>query len=615
MHTDRFTPLDAATLLRWMQHDLPNKQLFGIGRELFFMPKPDDPFRMERYGKVLETPLGVAAGPHTQLAQNILSAWLCGARYIELKTVQVLDELNVAKPCIDMADEGYNCEWSQELKLDQSFEEYLKAFVLLYVLRDMLNLPVEAAPGKGPGFIFNMSAGYNLEGIKSPAVQRFLDRMENAEEDVKRIKAELAQLYPAIEKMPIPARLSDNLTVSTMHGCPPDEVESIGRYFITERRYHTTIKLNPTLLGPERLRDILNTQLGYDVCVPDEAFGHDLKYNDGVAIIRNLAAAAETAGVAFGLKLTNTLETTNEKQNLPRSEGMVYMSGRSLHPISINLTERLQQEFDGKLDIAFSAGVDTFNVADTLACGLRPITMSSDILKPGGYGRLHQYLDTLRAEMRKAGAHTIAEWEKSRSPIADRRQSRFRQPRQLCGGCPRQAQPLPQGTVPLRFGQDRTPAPALRLRRRALHVGLSGGTRHPPVSRRRGPGRFRAGVAGHHRHQPVPEHSGHGLQPSVPEPVYPHQLRQAAHDPRGQALRGRKNGRSRFRRSRRPNGEARRRHRGGPGRAVLRPLPRRTGRGGAPVRRKAGARRHGGRRDPRVPPDRRQPAPRHRRHP
>ena len=141
MHTDRFTPLDAATLLRWMQHDLPNKQLFGIDRELFFMPKPDDPFRMERYGKVLETPLGVAAGPHTQLAQNILSAWLCGARYIELKTVQVLDELNVAKPCIDMADEGYNCEWSQELKLDQSFEEYLKAFVLLYVLRDMLNLP------------------------------------------------------------------------------------------------------------------------------------------------------------------------------------------------------------------------------------------------------------------------------------------------------------------------------------------------------------------------------------------------------------------------------------------------------------------------------------------
>ena len=55
----------------------------------------------------METPLGVAAGPHTQLSQNILAAWLCGARYIELKTVQVLDELNVTKPCIDLADEGY----------------------------------------------------------------------------------------------------------------------------------------------------------------------------------------------------------------------------------------------------------------------------------------------------------------------------------------------------------------------------------------------------------------------------------------------------------------------------------------------------------------------------
>ena len=48
MHTDRFTPLDAATLLRWMRHDLRNGQLFGIDRRLFFMPKPDDPFRWKR---------------------------------------------------------------------------------------------------------------------------------------------------------------------------------------------------------------------------------------------------------------------------------------------------------------------------------------------------------------------------------------------------------------------------------------------------------------------------------------------------------------------------------------------------------------------------------------
>jgi len=61
------------------------------------------------------------------LAQNIVAAWLCGARFIELKTIQTLDELEVSKPCIDMQDEGYNCEWSQELKIEQSFEQYLDA--------------------------------------------------------------------------------------------------------------------------------------------------------------------------------------------------------------------------------------------------------------------------------------------------------------------------------------------------------------------------------------------------------------------------------------------------------------------------------------------------------
>ncbi len=53
-----------------------------------------------------------------------------------------------------------------------------------------------------------------------------------------------------------------------MHGCPPDEVEKIGRYFVEARQLHTTIKLNPTLLGPQKLRNILNDELGFDVEVP-----------------------------------------------------------------------------------------------------------------------------------------------------------------------------------------------------------------------------------------------------------------------------------------------------------------------------------------------------------
>lgn len=403
MKADHMYCMDAEHLLRWILHDLKHGSALGIVKQLFFTPGQNDAFRMTRYGVELETPVGVAAGPHTQLAQNILAAWLTGARYIELKTVQVLDELNVTKPCIDMRDEGYNCEWSQELKLEQSYNEYLKAWVLLHVLHDALGFPGT------PGFIFNMSAGYDLKGIQSPTVQRFFDRMADCREDVAALKAKLAPVYPPITTLDIPGRMSDSLTISCMHGCPPDEVERIALYFIEERRLHTTLKLNPTLLGQEDVRGILNDKLGYATQVPDIAFGHDLVYPDAVAILKNCLAAAQKSGVSFGIKLTNTLETSNTHQNLPKNEGMVYMSGRALHPVSVHLAARLQKDFAGTLDISFSAGTDAFNIADVLACGLAPVTVCSDLLKPGGYGRLSQYMPMLTLRMRACGASSLTE--------------------------------------------------------------------------------------------------------------------------------------------------------------------------------------------------------------
>jgi len=59
--------------------------------------------------------------------------------------------------------------------------------------------------------------------------------------------------------------LSDNITLSTMHGCPPDEIESIVEYLIMERKLRTAVKLNPTILGRERLREIWNSSSGRSV--------------------------------------------------------------------------------------------------------------------------------------------------------------------------------------------------------------------------------------------------------------------------------------------------------------------------------------------------------------
>ncbi|MBN2780932.1 MAG: FAD-dependent oxidoreductase, partial [Candidatus Marinimicrobia bacterium] len=47
------------------------------------------------------------------------------------------------------------------------------------------------------------------------------------------------------------------------------------------------------------------------------------------------------------------------------------------------------------LKISFCGGVNAGNVSDVLACGLSPVTVCSDILLPGGYTRLLQYLEQI----------------------------------------------------------------------------------------------------------------------------------------------------------------------------------------------------------------------------
>lgn len=402
--SDKFSVVPLERLLTMILNEYwETGTIFGIARENFFRPSRKDPFRLTRYGKLLETPLGVAAGPQTQMAQNVIVAWLTGSRYIELKTVQTLDELEISKPCIDMEDAGYNCEWSQELRLKESIEEYINAWIILHILRYELGLDTSDELGG----IFNISVGYNMEGILKPNVQNFFAKMTDCSAELEEKFERITKIYRDITKLTIPSRITDNITLSTMHGCPPDEIEKIGRYLIGEKKLNTTIKLNPTLLGPERLREILNDKLGFETIVPDEAFGHDLKYPDALNLIRSLTEAAEAAGVEFNLKLTNTLESLNHRTVFPEKEKMMYMSGRALHPISINLAAKLQTDFDGRLQISFSAGADCFNLADIIACGIKPVTVSSDMLRPGGYLRGVQYLDNLAAAMKAVSAKTI----------------------------------------------------------------------------------------------------------------------------------------------------------------------------------------------------------------
>ncbi|RLD61870.1 MAG: putative selenate reductase subunit YgfK, partial [Bacteroidetes bacterium] len=277
-------------------------------------------------------------------------------------------------------------------KIAQSFDQYLNAWIIIHILKDKFGWNTDEL-----GVIFNMSVGYDYKGILNENIQWFFNKMADSSVELQEKIESIRDIYPNIDNLSINPQISDNITLSTMHGCPPEEIEQIGNYLITEKKLHTAIKLNPTLLGKEQLQKIIKNS-GFETQVPDIAFEHDLKYPDAIRIIKKLLKKADEQKLQFSLKLTNTLESLNHKEIFPEHEKMMYASGRVLHPISVNVAQKLQNDFNGKLDISFSAGIDAFNVADVISCGMFPATVCSDILKPGGYGRLNQYINEIKEQ-------------------------------------------------------------------------------------------------------------------------------------------------------------------------------------------------------------------------
>ena len=376
-----------------------DRKIFGIAESQFFKKEVEE--KLSIFGESCETALGPAAGPHTQLTQNIVASYLVGGRFIELKTVQILDELEIDKPCIDARDEGYNTEWSSEFTLQKAYDEYVKAWVILYMFEELFDLN----SGSDRSFIFNMSVGYNLEGIKNPRVDKFInDLIDSSGNEVfqsclKELDSLAADgtflngtgLESKLDKLKglsakIPAQLCSQITLSTMHGCPPKEIEAICNYMLSEKKLNTFVKLNPTLLGFDMVREILDN-LGFDYLkLTQESFDHDLQYADAIGMLNRLVALSKKEGLNFGVKLTNTLGSVNDQGVLPGND--MYMSGRALFPLSINLAAKLSRDFNGELPISYSGGASQYNVEKIFAAGIRPITLATEMLQPGGYLRM-----------------------------------------------------------------------------------------------------------------------------------------------------------------------------------------------------------------------------------
>ena len=90
------TPWPLRVLLGRVAHEWETRhRIFDLPFGKFHHNDPTADLSAMLGGRRVATPIGPAAGPHTQLAQNIVLGWLAGARVFELKTVQVLDELEI----------------------------------------------------------------------------------------------------------------------------------------------------------------------------------------------------------------------------------------------------------------------------------------------------------------------------------------------------------------------------------------------------------------------------------------------------------------------------------------------------------------------------------------
>ena len=397
--SDKMRQIPFGQLLDWcLQEYASESAIFGVPKEKFYRTENDG---LELFGEKLATPIGPAAGPNTQLAQNIVASYLTGSRFFELKTVQILDELEFPKPCIRAEDECYNTEWSTELSVQGAFEEYVKGWFLLYVLERELGF------SKDKSFVFNMSVGYDLEGIKTPKVDAYIEGMKDASstaifQECKQALLDRVDEFENLDASYIEAispAICNSVTLSTMHGCPPEEIESITRYLLGEKKINTFIKMNPTLLGYDYVRKAFD-DMGYDyIVLKEESFTHDLQYADGIAMVHRIVDYAKELNLGFGVKLSNTLPVQIKRGELPGEE--MYMSGRSLYPLTINLATRIATEFEGKLPISYSGGADFFNIKEIFDTGIAPITLATTILKPGGYMRLTQMAELFRGAKKK----------------------------------------------------------------------------------------------------------------------------------------------------------------------------------------------------------------------
>lgn len=332
----------------------------------------------------LELPLGVAPGPHSQMAQNLLCAYVAGARAFGLMTVS-LKEPDEPGAYIQAPRQCRRRVRGGGLGLEEMTGEFIKGSFAIQLLARELGL------GDPGGMIFAMGVPGDRAVLENPRMTAFFDAMADASTTplwaecqqgarlaIRRFnnvdKSCLAELDPHISSMVI-------LDWSESG----KKLEEAAGYLLESRGLHTYIKLTPAALGFSAAKAALEAQ-GVETARLDETgFGPGLSELEPV--IRGLAGKARELGLTLGLELSGSLPLT----------GGEALSGPALTPMTLELAAQAARLWP-ELPMSYSGGADYFNAAAIRAVGFETVNVCSTLLKPGGYLRLRQMARALGAQ-------------------------------------------------------------------------------------------------------------------------------------------------------------------------------------------------------------------------
>lgn len=319
----------------------------------------------------LDLPLGTAPGPHGLLAQNLLCAYVAGARLISLAP------LGAAVPEMTVGSDGI-CRWKPRagaMSPRQAAAEAVKGSVLIQLLCRELGL------GDSRGFALTMALRADKAALEQPEIQEYLDVMNDA--------SQTGLWRDCIAAAKRAAGRFNNIERADLDGFDP-HISSIARVELPE---------SGDLSGIEYLlRRGVHVLVTAPACPP---MGADFQPSDlkaalnrpqttlGAAFeqpLRTLWTTAQACGVSLGVEVSEQI----------RLEGEEMVSGPVFAPLLLRLAAEIGEKCP-EIPLHFGGGADQLNLARLAAQGFQTISACTALLKPGGYLRLRQLARTLAA--------------------------------------------------------------------------------------------------------------------------------------------------------------------------------------------------------------------------